>query len=466
MKPQTDRFREQADRALGLVQLQRALSRTTGRFTEARLNAIAERPDWETLRERARAARTEAVHHLDRYLEQLEARVVANGGKVFWARTGAEACRYIQDVATRRGVRLAVKSKSMATEEIGLNEALEGIGVTPVETDLGEYIIQLAHETPSHFLAPAIHYTKEQVGALFHRTLGVAETDDPGTLTAVARVNLRERFLAASMGISGANFGVAETGSIVILENEGNARLTTSLPPVHVAVMGIEKVIARFADLDPLLSVLPRSATGQRLSTYVSILNGPRQPDEADGPEEFHLVLLDNGRSRLLADPEARESLLCIRCSACLAVCPVFRRAGGHAYGWIYQGPIGSVLTPGLLGVEHAKDLPFASSLCGACRDACPIRIDIPRMLLHFRALATATSPPPGSIQSGWIAALAARIMARPALFRLAGRFAYWGQRLTGGSSRFLPGPLAAWARWRTVPKLALRPLRDLVKDR
>jgi L-lactate dehydrogenase complex protein LldF len=464
MKPTADRFFEQADRALDLVQLQGALHRTTGRFVTARLNAVGERHDWEDLRTRARAARNEALTHLDRYLVELERNVVRNGGSVFWARTAEEACRYIQAIATRRGVRLAVKSKSMATEEIGLNHALEAIGVVPVETDLGEYIIQLADETPSHFLAPAIHWTKERVGFLFERVLGVPRTADPGELTAIARKALRDRFLAATMGISGANFAVAETGSIVILENEGNARLATSLPPVHVAVMGIEKVIPRFHDLDPLLNVLPRSATGQRLSTYVSILNGSRRPDERDGPEEFHLVLLDNGRTRLLADPEARESLLCIRCSACLAVCPVYRRAGGHAYGWVYQGPIGAVLTPGLLGVGQAPILPSASSLCGACRDACPVRIDIPRMLLHLRRRVVEDVPGSGWARLGL--KIAAWVMASPSRFRAAGRFAYWAQRLAGGGEWIAPGPLGGWARWRTLPRLARRPLRDLVRDR
>lgn len=465
MKPAAERFHEQADRALDLVQLQGALHRTTSRFVDLRLAAVAERPDWESLRARARAARLEAISNLDRYLTQFEASVQANGGTVWWARTAEEACQHVTAIARRRGVTIAVKSKSMATEEIGLNQALEAAGVTPVETDLGEYIIQLAHDTPSHFLAPAIHWTKERVGDLFARTLDVPLTTEPGELTAIARRTLRERFLTASMGITGANFAVAETGSIVVVENEGNARLSTSLPPVHVAVIGIDKIVPRFADLDPLLSVLPRSATGQRLSSYVSILNGMRRPGETDGPEEFHVVLLDNGRSRLLADPEARESLLCIRCAACLGVCPVYRRAGGHAYGWVYQGPIGAVVTPGLLGVEAAKDLPFASSLCGACRDACPIKIDIPRMLLHFRKEAAALPSEPGTV-GRWPLRLAAWVMASPVRFRLAGRMAYWLQRAAGGGQWLAPGPAAGWARWRSVPQLAARPLRDLVRDR
>lgn len=462
MEPRSDRFHETAATALADPKLQAALAGATERFAAARLAARGERPDWEALRDRARAVRWRAIEQLDRSLEQLEARVRDQGGQVFWAEDGAAACRYITGLALERGITLAVKSKSMATEEIDLNRALEAVGVTPVETDLGEFIIQLAGETPSHFLAPAIHWTRDRVGELFHRALGEPLTHDPDELTRQARRALRERFLAAGMGITGANFAVAETGTLVIVENEGNARLTTSLPRVHVAVMGIEKVVPRFDDLDPLLALLPRSATGQRLSSYVSLLQGPRRPGEPDGPEEFHLVLLDNGRSRILADPEARESLLCIRCAACLAVCPVYRRAGGHAYGWVYQGPIGAVLTPQLIGEHRAAELPFASSLCGACRDACPVKIDIPRLLVHLRGHVTERVTRPAHPLAAAAVRLAARVLASPAGFRLAGRAAYWAQRLLGDEAlAALPGPARAWARGRALPRFAARPLRD-----
>ncbi|MGE0439858.1 MAG: LutB/LldF family L-lactate oxidation iron-sulfur protein [Gemmatimonadales bacterium] len=464
MKPATGEFGPRSERALRVVSLQRALDRATGSFTQARIAAAGDRGDWNGHRDRARAVRAEALAHLDRYLVELEQAVTARGGVVHWAENAESARDYIVSLARQRGVRLAVKSKSMATEEIGLNAALEAGGITPVETDLGEYIIQLADESPSHFLAPAIHWTRDQVADLFQQHLGIERSTEPATLTAAARTALRSRFLDASMGISGANFAIADTGAIVILENEGNARLATSLPRLHVAVVGIEKVIPRMADLDPLLQVLARSATGQRMSTYVSILTGARRPDEPDGPDEFHLVLLDNGRSRLLADAEARESLLCIRCSACLAACPVYRRAGGHAYGWVYQGPIGSVLTPGLLGIEQASDLPFASSLCGACRDACPVKIDIPRMLVHFRHRAAEAGTPP---LGRFAARLAAWIMRSPTRFRLAGRLGYRVQSLAGDQAAWLaPGPIGQWARARSVPKLARRPLRDLVGRR
>ena len=460
-----DRFHELADQALATPALQEVLHRTTDRFVQARLGAAREIDDWNALRERGRAARQAAIDGLDRHLEELERRVTAQGGHVHWASTGEEAARYVVDLARARGVTLAVKSKSMATEEIHLNQALEAAGITPVETDLGEFIIQLAHESPSHFLAPAIHYSRQQVADLFERTLGVPRTDDPTRLTAIAREALRVRFRTATMGVSGANFAVAETGTLVILENEGNARLTTSWPRLHVAVMGIEKVIPRFADLDPLLRLLPRSATGQRLSSYVSLLNGPRRPDEPDGPDELHLVLLDNGRAGILADAEARESLLCIRCAACLAVCPVYRRAGGHAYGWVYQGPIGSVLTPQLRGEAQAPTLPFASSLCGACRDACPVRIDIPRLLIHLRGHITERIKKPAAPMTALAVRLAAWTMASAGRFRLAGRLAYWGSRLLGRRVvAALPGPARVWARRRELPLPARRPLRDLVE--
>jgi L-lactate dehydrogenase complex protein LldF len=467
VEPRADRFHQAAAAALASPRLQEALATASERFVAGRLTARAERPDWEALRERGRAIRTEALDRLDTLLVRLEEQVRARGGHVHWAADAAAARGVVTDLARRHGVTLAVKSKSMATEEIGLNEALAGAGVTPVETDLGEYIVQLAGDAPSHFLAPAIHWTRDGVGDLFHRALGEPRSDDPGQLTRQARRALRERFLSAGMGITGANFAVAETGTIVIVENEGNARLTTSVPRVHVVVMGIEKVVPRLADLEVLLTLLPRSATGQRMSSYVSLLQGPRRPGEPDGPEEFHLVLLDNGRSRILADPEARESLLCIRCAACLAVCPVYRRAGGHAYGWVYQGPIGAVLTPQLVGAHRAPALPFASSLCGACRDACPVRIDIPRLLVHLRGQVTERARSPGGRLARLGIGLAARVMASPRAFRLAGRAAWMAQRILGRRLLArLPGPAARWARARNLPPVAPRPLRDLLRER
>src|SRR5262249_36419872 len=306
--------------------------------------------------------------------------------QIHWARDAAEANEIVKRLAYERDARLVVKSKSMTTEEIHLNTALEGAGVEALETDLGEYIIQLAGETPSHIIAPAIHKTRHQIAQLFVDRLGISPTDDIAMLTVTARRVLRKKFAAADIGVSGVNFGVAETGTILILENEGNIRLTTSLPKTHIAVMGIEKVIPRFADLDVFLKLLPRSGTGQHLTAYQSMLTGTKRSATAEGPEEMHIVLMDNGRSRMLSHPVTRQSLACIRCGACLNACPVYQQIGGHAYGSVYPGPIGAVITPQLIGITKAAQLPYASSLCGACREVCPVKIDIPALLLHLRA--------------------------------------------------------------------------------
>ena len=324
------------------------------------------------------------------------------GSPIPWRRPGArsygpaplqEASDYVVSLAREKGVRTVVKGKSMATEEIDLNHKLAGVGVDAIETDLGEYMIQLAGETPFHIIAPAIHKTRQDFGQLFSEHLSIPYEEDPQRLTQIARHALREKFSHADMGITGANFGIAETGTIVLVENEGNQRLSTALPPIHVSIMGMEKVIPTLQDLSVFLALLPRSATGQKASSYVSMITGPRGPGEVDGSEEFHMVILDNGRSRILADETMRESLYCIRCAACLNICPVYNSVGGHAYGWVYSGPIGSIITPELVGVGEAKDLPAASTLCAACRDVCPIKIDIPHMLLKLRHKSTEPSP-------------------------------------------------------------------------
>ena len=383
----TQDFVAASSAAMEDVNLRRALRQVGGGFNEARLDAINEVSweAWEEWREEARRIKVHTLDHLDYYLELLHARVTEAGGHVHFARDAAQANAIVAEIARSRQVKIATKSKSMVSEELDLNRTLEGIGVDVYETDLGEYIIQLAEETPSHLVAPALHKTKEQVSELFHRKLGVPLTDDIEEMARVARETLREKFLSADLGISGANFLVAETGSLVIITNEGNGRLCTSAPRIHIGITGMEKVIPSMQDLTIFLRLLPRSATGQRLTSYVSIVNGPRRSEDEDGPEEFHLVLVDNGRSRLLADPDLRESLYCIRCGACLNICPVYGKIGGHAYGWVYPGPIGAIVSPTLVGLNEAKDLPHASSLCGACREVCPIKINIPRMLLHLR---------------------------------------------------------------------------------
>jgi len=351
-----------------------AVARGRGRFR-----------DWEAARQRCHEIKWEAVNHLDRYLLEFERRVVERGGHVFWAEDAEAARQYIAGLAARCGVRTIVKAKSMVAEEIQLTEFLEGRGIEVLETDLGEFIVQLRHEPPSHIVTPAMHLTRAQIAALFKEKLGGVDTDDPEELVAAARRTLRRAFFSAEMGITGANFLVADAGLAAITTNEGNARLCSTLPRIHVVLTGIEKVIPRLQDLAMLWPMLAASGTGQPLTSYNTLIGGPRLPGEGDGPEEFHVVLLDNGRSALLAEAELREVLHCIRCGACLNACPVFQTVGGHAYGTTYSGPIGSVLTPRLRGMREFHHLSDASSLCGACAEACPVKINLHHHLLHNR---------------------------------------------------------------------------------
>jgi len=445
-------FREASAHAVQDRALREAIRRVTENLGTRRVQVTSELPHWEALRDRAKRIKEHALAHLDRYLEQLEEAVRARGGQVHWARDAEEACACVVRICREAGARRVAKSKSMVTEEVELNRALVAAGLEVVETDLGEFVVQISGDRPSHLIAPIIHRRREDVAELFSRHLGTPPDAPVPVLTAAARSHLRQAFLRADVGITGANFLVAETGTVVLVENEGNARMVTSLPRVHVAVAGIEKVVPRLADLAVFLPLLVRSATGQRLSAYVSLLNGPRGPGELDGPEVFHLVLVDNGRSALLADPELREALQCIRCSACLNVCPVYERTGGHAYGSVYSGPIGAVLTPGLTGGVGLVDLPFASSLCGACREACPLRIDIPRMLVALRARAART---PQAWRERAAVRLAAWVLARPGAYRLASTAARLLQPVV---ARFPLGPLRAWARGRELPRLSPKP--------
>jgi L-lactate dehydrogenase complex protein LldF len=452
MAQQMLHFVERVDRALHDPTLQTALDRATGRFVTQRNLAIEALSDGDTLRDQARAIRAHALGNLDQLLEQLSANVEARGGHVHWAADGESARRYIVELARARGVQRIVKSKSMASEEIHLNAALEQAGLKVIETDLGEYILQLAEETPSHLIAPAIHKTREQVGQLFEQHLGMPPTDEVPPMITAARAALRQQFLQAEMGISGVNFGVADSGAVVVVENEGNARLSTSLPRIHVAIMGIERIVARFADLGVMLQVLARSATGQKLSVYTSLISGPARAGEADGPEEFHLVLLDNGRSGIIGGKYA-EALMCIRCGACLNACPVYQEIGGHAYGGVYGGPIGAVLTPLLQPDLPEAALPaHASSLCGACQAVCPVRIAIPDMLLRLRH---------DAVQQGQVKAWEKPTMAgyrtmmrHPGLYRTAGRLGRFAGRVFGrnGKLRRLPPPFDAWTATRDFP--------------
>jgi L-lactate dehydrogenase complex protein LldF len=454
MEDSTGRFSKRVGEALADSNLQHALENATVRFGKLRGTAFQSFPEGETLRDLARRIKEKTIAGLDGYLEALSRSVERQGGRVHWAHDGAEAREIVIALARRYGVRLAVKSKSMTTEEIGLNDALQKTGVEVVETDLGEYIIQLAGETPSHIIAPAIHKTKNDVAELFVRELGSPRLEKHEELTEEARRRLRDKFRRADLGISGVNFAVAETGTVVVVENEGNARLSTSLPRVHIAIMGMEKVIPDLASLAIFLRILARSATGQKMSSYVSLVTGPRRENEEDGPEAFHLVILDNGRSRLLADPKLRESLYCIRCGACLNACPVYRHAGGHAYGWVYSGPIGSVITPSFLGHRRAAQLPFASSLCGSCRDVCPVRINIPHLLLEQRK--NVVESPPKRLENvgvrlfTWVASSERR-------YRWASRMSRWFL----GRFRRVP-LLAPWTRFRDFPA----PSGEIFRDR
>lgn len=378
-------FREnvQAVRPEMPVSVRKATSRFLG--TRAGVVDIVGDERWQALRQAGHDIRLHTINHLDHYLEMLVEKVTEAGGHVHWAADAEEANAIVLQIAAEHNVKRAVKVKSMATEEIGLNHALIEAGIETLETDLGEFIIQLAGVGPSHIIVPAVHLTKEGIADLFTEKLGVHAPPEPIALAGIARARLREAFLNADMGISGANFMVAETGTLVTVTNEGNGRMCTTLPPLHVAVVGIDKTVPDLESLNVLLKLLPRSATGQKMSCYTQFITGPARTAEEGGPREFHLVLLDNGRTRVLKDELTRETLLCIRCGVCLNVCPVYNHVGGHAYGWAYSGPIGAILSPQLLGVKIAGDLPYASSLCGACAEYCPVKIPIPEILIHLR---------------------------------------------------------------------------------
>ncbi|MGN9810424.1 LutB/LldF family L-lactate oxidation iron-sulfur protein [Micromonospora sp. BQ11] len=445
-------FPQAAGIALGDASLRRNLGHATATIRAKRAAVVAELPDWERLRLAGEAIKTNTMKDLDTHLVRLESAITERGGTVHWARDAVEANRIVTDLVRATGADEVVKVKSMVTQEIGLNEALARAGIAAWETDLAELIVQLGHDTPSHILVPAIHRNRAEIREIFLREMPGVDpdlTDEPRVLAMAARRHLRRKFLSAKVAVSGANFAVAETGTLMVVESEGNGRMCLTLPDTLITVMGIEKVIPTWADLEVFLQLLPRSSTGERMNPYTSMWTGVTP---GDGPQDFHLVLLDNGRTAVLADEVGRPALNCIRCSACLNVCPVYERTGGHAYGSTYPGPIGAILSPQLTGVELNASLPYASSLCGACFDACPVRIDIPSILVHLRArhveerAAAHVRPSAEAIAM----AAAAWVMRSPGRFGLATRLARWGRRLV--RRRALPPPLSAWTVSRDIP--------------
>ncbi len=456
-------FRRKARIAISDIRLQGALEGATQKFRTGRTAALADLPDAGALRDHFKAIRQATIAQLADHLETFERNAQASGAQVHWAADGDEACRIITGIAQQHGVKLTTKSKSMTSEEIGLNDALADAGVEPVETDLGEWIVQLAGEPPSHIVGPALHKTRQQVAELLSKEAGKElDADDIPLLTAEARRMLRQKFLDAGLGISGANIGVAESGSIVLVTNEGNGRLVTSAPPVHIALMGIEKIAPTWDDAAVWLSLLARSATGQPLSVYTSVVTGPAKSDDIDGPQEVHIVLLDNGRSKLLNTP-FEEVLQCIRCGACLNVCPVYRAAGGHSYGSHYSGPIGAVISPLLFGLEKHAALPQASTLCGACLDECPSRIDLPRMLLALRAEEVESGLIP--LPERLLERAAARVMGNHRLLSAAGTGLRLGQiPLAQGETLNIPRRFNP-AQDRRLPALPKKSFRQMWRD-
>ncbi|MDK9724983.1 MAG: LutB/LldF family L-lactate oxidation iron-sulfur protein [Sterolibacteriaceae bacterium MAG5] len=459
-------FKANAAAKLADVGLQRNLRTAKGKFVDKRAAAITELDDFEGTRQAAMEVRNRVLENLDLWLERFETRATERGATVLWAKDGAEICRHVVDIAKRHGVRKAVKSKSMLSEEAGLNLALEAAGIQPVETDLGEYILQINNnEPPSHIIAPVVHKNLDEVADLFARTHGTPRKTDIPQLTREAREVLRSHFVTAEMGISGGNFLVAETGSVALVTNEGNGRMVTTLPKVHVVVTGIEKVIPTLEDLSLLMRLLPRSATGQSISNYFSILTGVKQPGDTDGPEHLYFILVDNGRADVVGS-EFQDMLRCIRCGACMNHCPVYQTIGGHAYGWVYPGPMGSVLTPLYTGLENALDLPHAATLCNQCGVVCPVKIPLPELLRKLREKQVERHMRPllerlALKAWAWVAGC-------PTLYglgtRIAVRYLKW---LAGGENRIrILGAVPEWTQGRDFPAPEGRTFRELYRKR
>jgi len=414
----------------------------------------------DTWKDWGRDVKSHALTNLDQYLEQAETQLLANGAKVHWAETAQDAQKLLENIVLDHDISSVVKAKSMLSEELGINEHLEKLGVLVRETDLGEYIIQILGDRPSHIVGPAMHLSLEDCQRLFHEKFSTPIDGSPELLAAAAREALREEFLAADMGISGGNFLVAETGTVALIENEGNIRLSTSLPRVHVALVGIEKIVPRLEDVSGFVQLTSRAATGQAIGNFFSLIQGPKRDGDIDGPEEVHVILVDNGRTRLLADDKAWESLRCVRCGACMNICPVYRQTGGHPYGWTYPGPIGAIIAPGMLGLEEAMPLPYASTLCGACVDECPVRIPITELLLHWREKAVEEGLTP-AIESVGIKAYT-KAAERPGIFRAAGTTLRHIPLEAGG--RALP-ILSGWLKERSAPESSAKSFMQQWKE-
>lgn len=448
-------FKENAQAAMRDAELQRALKYVESNFTERRRLAAERLPEFEALRDAARDIKNHTLAHLDLYLEAYEKKVAEQGGFVHYAVTPEEARAIVLDICRRVGAKTVTKGKTMIAEEIGLNPFLELNGVQPIETDLGEYIIQIRNEAPSHIIAPAVHLTQPQIEADFRRVHSHLpagrDLTDPQSLLTEARTVLRERFLAADVGVTGANFLVAETGTSIIVTNEGNGDLTQTLPKVHIVLATIEKLVPTLEDASAFLRVLARTASGQEMSVYTTLSTGPRRPDDPDGPSEYHVVILDNGRSAMLGG-EFQDMLRCIRCGACMNHCPVYAAVGGHAYGWVYPGPMGAVLTPSLIGINKAGHLPNASTFCGRCEEVCPVRIPLPKMMRHWREREFERRLPPATIRTGL--KLWAFFAKRPRLYAFAANAAARALALLGRTrGRFSWLPLASgWTAHRDFP--------------
>jgi L-lactate dehydrogenase complex protein LldF len=459
-----------AREALANTQLRRNMGKATRTIREKRGRVVDEMPDWEELREAGRAIKERTLRHLDKYLLQLEESVTRAGGHVHWAADATDARKIVARIAVEHQAKEIIKIKSLTTEEIGLNRELEHLGIDVTETDLAELIVQLAGERPSHILVPAIHKNRAEIRELFLQKFDVDRlTDEPRDLARAAREHLRRKFLRVPLAVSGANFAVAETGTVCVVESEGNGRMCLTLPKVLVSVMGIEKVVPQWRDMEVYTQLLPRSSTGERMNPYTSFWTGVTLDD---GPQEFHLILLDNGRTKVLADPHGRSALNCIRCSACLNICPVYERTGGHAYNSVYPGPIGAILTPQLVGEENAGSLPYASSLCGACYDVCPVKINIPEILVHLRGRVVRHKQRKGIAGRFAPEAVAMRILSW--IFRSPGRYesaqaaGRLGQRPLVKRSWIenAPGPMAEWSKMRDMVPVADQSFREWWKTR